>query len=266
MNKFCVVARNFETYFIQRLISEVGQSRVEFIDPWKDRQVPQATKLLVRSTSIYGDDRDLDYLKSMPLSKRVINPLSVLERFRSKPLQYEWMEKQGLPLLPWRRLKGEPSSTVKLFFEDRIISQAIVKPYRGQGGWGVQKLDCETCSHWWESRREQNDEEYLLQAFVDAEEYRYFFIQGQSWVLKRQGKELAANFSVGGSATLSELPEVAKPIILQLVIKSGAHYGAIDFFVAGKNVWILELNTCPGIEQLEQVTQQNIISHLLKSF
>lgn len=263
MNKICIVAKNKSTYFIRRLIEEVGQDIVLF-DPWSDLIFPEAQKYLVRSTGIYGNDLDLMFCKSVE-SEKVFNPLPVLERFRSKSTQYYWFEDKDIPCLPWIHVKGSDLITIEKFF--RLYPELIVKPLRGQGGWGVEALTWESFKLW--KKKKGADEDYLLQPFIkNATEYRYFFLKDHApVVLERKSKSgIAANFQKQGEAKLTQLPLEFQEMVDDLIKKSGAFYGAIDMIVQDGRAYILELNAVPGIEQLEQVSGRNIAREILSSF
>ncbi len=260
MNKFCVFAKNKETYFIKRLIEEVGQEVVLF-DPWTDLELPEAHHYIGRTTGVYRNDLDLMMMKSLPAEK-LINSLKVLTRFRTKSSQYQWFEENDFPVLPWLMVKGTDLLMIEKFF--RLYPEMVVKPLAGQGGWGIEVLRWEQFKSW--KKKKSGDEDYLLQPFIKAAvEYRSFFIRGEeAIVLQRKAKSgIAANFRKEGEATLAELPPEFKQIVNEVIHKSEAHYGAIDLLVHDGRLSILELNTVPGIEQLEKVSGQDIIKKLI---
>lgn len=261
MNKFCVFAKNKETYFIKRLIEEVGD--VKLFDPWSDIELPVAETTIARTTGVYRSDLDLLMLKSLPPDS-VINSYGVLERFRLKNNQYMWFEENDLPVLPWIPVKGTGLLTIEKFF--RLYPELVVKPLAGQGGWGIEALKWETFKSW--KKRKALDEDYLLQPFVrDAVEYRYFFIRGQEpIVLERKAKSgIAANFRKEGEAKLTTFPSKHQATIDNIISRSKAHYGALDLLVKDGELSILELNSAPGIEQVEKISGRNIIGAFLNS-
>lgn len=261
MNKICVIAKNKSTYFIKRLIEEVGQ--VPVFDPWSDFEFPEADKYIVRTTGIYRNDLDLMMMKSLPKEK-VVNSHEVLTRFRTKSSQYAWFEDHNFPSLPWIPLKGTDLVTIEKFF--RLYPEAVVKPIAGQGGWGIEVLTWDSFKTW--KKKKGADEDYLLQPFIkDAIELRYFFLKGHApVVLERSAKTgIAANFQRQGSATVTSLPKEFEGQIDELIQKSGAHYGAMDLLLKDGRLIILELNSVPGIEQLEKVSGQNIIKTFLNT-
>lgn len=262
MNKICVVAKNKDTYFIKRLIEEVGK-RCELFNPWADLEFPVADIYLSRCTGVYKSDLDLLFLKTVAKDK-LVNNFEVLNLFRSKITQYEWFEKEDLPSLPWLPIKGSDILTIEKFF--RLYPELVVKPFLGQGGWGVQKLTWPEFNSW--KKKNSPDENYLLQPLIrDGKEFRYFFIKGKTpIILERRAKSgIAANFQNQGEGLVSNLPDQILEKITKLVNLSTAHYGAIDLFMKDDRMYILELNSVPGIEQLEKISGKNIIKEILES-
>jgi glutathione synthase/RimK-type ligase-like ATP-grasp enzyme len=264
MNKLVVVTKNPNTYFLERLTGEVGNDALVFFNPWTDAFFPKAEKYLVRTTGVYGSDLDLLMLQSLD-SRQIVNSLNSLRRFRSKSLQYSWFDDHDFPTAPWINLKGASLLTIEKFF--RLFPFAVVKPDIGQGGWGVDLFNWERFKGWWK-KMQGKDESYILQAFIgEATELRYFFIKDEfSLVLERKTKNgITANFKKSGEAFVSTLANEYRDIIERMIQASEAQYGAIDLLIKDGQLFILELNSVPGIEQLEKVSGENIIRLLLNA-
>lgn len=259
MNKYCVIARNVKTYFIKRLSEEVGESLVYF-NPWSQDILPSASVYLFRSSAVYGDDQDLKSLASVPSSAKIINPPASLSSFRDKLHQYSRSLGQPFQSIPWINLQGAHLAEAEKFIQ--LHGDVVVKPHRGQQGWGVEKLDRHRLQAWWERR---SDDEYLLQKFISGEEYRLFFIKDSFFLLRRSGDGGVANFALGGEAELALIPPQLREMGRVCIKNSGALYGAIDLIYSKGEYHFLELNLSPGIEQLEKVTGENIIRLLLDS-
>ncbi len=262
MNQICVLAKNSQTYFIRRLIEEVG-NRVALFNPWADFELPEANCYLARTTGVYKSDLDLSLMKGIDQNK-LINPLAALVRFRSKSSQYQWFDDQDIPALPWLPLQNADLIQVERFF--RLYPFLVVKPLVGQGGWGVEVLTWESFGAWWKKRRGK-DESYLLQPYIrETLEFRCFFIEGEAPLfLERSARTgVAANFKAQGSAKVSRFPQEYKEWLGQIISKSGLKYGAIDLFMKSTGPVVLEINAAPGIEQLELLTGKNVIQPLLQ--
>lgn len=258
MNKYCVIARNFKTSFIKRLSEEVGDE-LAFFNPWEDEVLPKARIYFFRSTAIHGSDLDLKSLSRLPENSLLINPEQSLRAFRTKETQYAQGLHEPFQPIPWLSLLGRSLDEARGFAETQ--GPVVVKPIRGQQGWGVERLTSETLCDWWKKR---TDDEYLLQRFIPGRELRLFFIRDQYLLLQRRGEE-TANFARGGSAEACELPRELKALADIFIGNSGAFYGAIDLMESGGKFYFLELNLAPGIEQLEAVTGENVIELLIRS-
>jgi glutathione synthase/RimK-type ligase-like ATP-grasp enzyme len=258
MNKLNVLAKNTGTYFVKRLTDEVGYGGINLINPWIKTNQSFSGDLWVRTTSVYGSDEDLSFCRSWV--GPIINPLVSLERFRRKSLQYEFFKEHSIPYLPWISLKGNDFSQITRKLA-QFGSDLLIKPDRGQGGWGIQRMTEGQLTEWWKG----DDHDFLLQPFIqEKKEFRFFFIQDDEPIILERMGDLTANFTQGGEARLSTLPTKAALMLTDLAQKSGALYGAIDCFLIKDQLVVLELNTCPGIEQLENVSGQNIIRKLLR--
>jgi len=94
---------------------------------------------------------------------------------------------------------------------------------------------------------------------------RCFFIKDDLKItLERKSKtSIDANFKKQGNASLVELPTHLVSVIEKIIDLSGLYYGAIDLLVEGDEIYFLDINAVPGIEQLEAVSHQNIMRKLL---
>lgn len=258
MNKILVVAKNPETYFVKRLIGEVGYLNIYLYNPWTSPPPPDIyTKILFRSSGIYHSDKDLEFARR--LKAEVLNPLRSLVIFRSKSSQYEFFNSQGLPALPWWRLTEWKNDFSEASF--------LVKPDLGQGGWGIQVFGLRELESWREKQTEKGDLSWIIQPYTKASEYRVFFVGQERYTLLREpaGLQKAANFTQMGKVLFVPMPLHLVSLVEELITKSSAYYGAIDLLDTPSGPKFLELNVVPGIEQLEKITGINIIQRLLSA-
>ena len=248
MNKLCVVTRNQETYFIKRLTEEVRE--LVFWNPWENAGLPDAETYLVRTSGVYGDDRDLDLLRNSPHT--VINPVSSHELLRDKAKQFLFLERKGFHLIPWNTLDGRG---------DFLPEKILIKPIRGQGGWGIRVMNQEEFLKW---EKKTTDRSWLVQPYLEnVKELRLFFCGDEEVLLERTG-EIAANFTQGGSARMIPVPSELSELGEEIRMITGLRYGAIDLFETEKGEHlILEINPVPGIEQLEKVSGLNIVRKVI---
>jgi glutathione synthase/RimK-type ligase-like ATP-grasp enzyme len=266
MNKICILARNFETYFIKRLSEEIGNERLIRFNPWLEARPEQVVnQVLVRSSGVYGSDRDLAWLSGQS-DKNIINPLWSLTCFRQKSTQYGFLADHEFCHLPWMSFEQASEEKAQEMSRDTGARKVLVKPDRGQGGWGQKVLLNREVATWKKQKIAVNDTSYLFQPYLEGyQEYRVFFIRDQlQIVLKRRSLTGGpANFAQAGEAELALLPDAILPEVKRLIARSQAYYGAIDLLIGTNNYYFLELNVVPGIEQLEAVSGVNIIRQLL---
>ncbi len=251
MNKMTVVTRNRETYFMKRLTEEVRE--LEYWNPWEDERLPDTESFLVRTTGVYGDDRDLELLRKS--QRNIINPTSSHELLRDKTKQFSYLEKKGFHVIPWKALdsRGE-------FLPEKIL----IKPIRGQGGWGIRTMDQTSFLQW---EKETTDRSWIIQPYLEnVKEFRLFYCGDEEILLERSGG-VAANFTQGGSAKIVSIPTGLSEFGEEIRMITGTFYGAIDFFeMSSGEQLILEINPVPGIEQLEKLSGQNIIRKVISLF
>ncbi len=266
MNKLTVLAKNKETYFIKRLTEEVGKYTFDILDPWTGPDlIPGNKMLLVRTTGVYGDDKDLQFLKGLDNSYKLCNSLEALGMFRSKKSQYELFGRIGIPQVPWINLLDTDLSLIISFIQNFPVPRYLIKPHRGQGGWGIKAMSASKIAEWYQN---SSDHEYILQPCIDgAREYRAFFIGENSWTLERLKAtgRVAANFQLEGEARRVDSDSRFEKIIRRIRTANNVHYAALDILEIENEIFVLELNVVPGIQQLEKVTGENIIRKLLES-
>lgn len=259
MKQVCVVTNNKNTYFIKRLIECVGISDVSFWNPWSESKVPIVDFYLVRTSGVHDpNDLDLKYLHGIK-NAAFVNPLEGLRLCRDKITQEVFFKDQGISTIPWKMVS-------EFRINDFCSRDVLVKPIRGQGGWGIEVLNQQKFSEWYQRQLLKKDLCYLVQPYLkDLEEYRVFFIQKDfQIVLKRMSsKGVTANFTQEGNAQVSVIPIILKDAVDKIIETSNVLYGAIDFLVGSDQYYMLELNTTPGIEQLEKVSGIDVMKILV---
>lgn len=264
MNKILVVAKNPETYFIKRLREEV---HFTLFNPWLDdwEKGFRHSLALVRSSGIYQSDKDLEFLG--PFKGTILNPLKALKLCRQKSTQYHFLQQHHFGHLPWMDL-GQVSLEGAQEWIRKQEGRILVKPDKGQGGWGIEVLGREDFILWWKKQKAREDLDYLIQPYLEeTQEYRVFFIKEELFTLLRKSSQgMTANFRQEGKAQIAALPHYLREELLRLIKSSGVQYGAIDLLVKDQRYYILEINTVPGIEQLEKLSGINIIQRLCQVF
>ncbi len=269
MNKLIVIAKNKKTFFLERLTKELGKQKLSIFDPWGDewgREIISSDPtcpVLVRSTGVYGDDKDLDFLRDLK-HDLIINPLRSLEIFREKNLQYSCFGNLGIPRLPWINLKTSSLIEVHSFLSTSS-EEILIKPNRGQGGRGIRKFLKSEFVEWYQNSR---DLDFVLQPYISQmHEYRLFFIGDDFHITLERFKnknEVVANFYKQSEARLVKTPDFCLDILNQVKNSFFLDYGALDILKFKDQIFLLEVNTVPGIEQLEEKSGHNVMSYLLR--
>lgn len=253
MNHLCVIARNPETYFLKRLTEEVGM--IPLWNPWSGEALPEAANYLVRTTGVYGDDRDLALLRtSENQGRRVTNPVAAHALLRDKARQFLHLERRGFHLIPWKSLDDRG---------DFLPEKILIKPVRGQGGWGIRVMDQKEFLTW---EKTTTDRSWIVQPFLEnVRELRLFYCGDEEILLERSGG-ISANFTQGGNAKVIPIPRELSGLGEEIRFTTGTEYGAVDLFETKEGHLILEVNPVPGVEQLETLTGQNVVRKVLSLF
>jgi glutathione synthase/RimK-type ligase-like ATP-grasp enzyme len=246
-----------ECYSTKRLIEEFQvhyNSSPQLLNPkrlnsnqWLNFQSNFPT--LIRSTGQNYDDSDLYLAQTFntPLIQNIEEQLI----FRDKLRQYLWFEKNNFSTPP-----TEYNYDISSEFS---TGPFIVKSRRGMRGLGVTYIENrKSLLSLLKTLHSINDQQFLVQQFIPATEYRYFIAKGKiQYVLKKEREEqITANANQDVSTELvNNFPQQSINRIISL-LKS--HYYAIDLLFHQGQELLLEINLAPGFKQLEQLTGDNI--------
>lgn len=281
--KIIYFSSNLETYFSKRFFEEcqLGGPEVDIIDPFRSAFSPLEIHnapcfLMYRTSGIHMDDFDLELAKNLYPKAECWNSLAAIHLTRTKMRQMRFFQKHGLPSVPTMALRGrmnEPMVKVLDEFAERFnpAQRWMFKLNRGQQGIGVNLIEGrDNLLSWLETFWAIKDQDFLVQPYIEASaEYRCFFIRktNQIWWLARKGESFKSNFAQGGGAELVTMPpKTVEEIAHKLIDVANCDYGSIDILWTGQEAYVLELNSQPGIEQLEGITQANIMRKLLTAF
>lgn len=282
-DKIIYLSPNIETYFARRFFEECQQDglEVECVNPFQSVISPldihpSQCFIMYRTSGIYFDDYDLEMAKALYPKADVWNPLTAIHLTRTKMRQMRFFIKHGLSYVPTMSMRGRMDEEMMKSVDDfaerfNPDHRWIFKLNRGQQGIGVNLIEGrQKLFSWLETFWAMKDQDFLIQPYIESlNEYRCFFIKktNQIWWLKRSGHDGKSNFAQGGQAELVTIPpKTVEEEALRLIALAPCEYGAIDLLWTGKEAFILELNSQPGIEQLEKITQANIMKKLLTAF
>lgn len=281
--KIIYLSSNLDTYFSRRFHEECESDGLEIQDINPFQSVispldidPARCFIMYRTSGIHLDDFDLEMTKSIYPKADCWNPLAAIHLTRTKLRQLRFFNKHGLTAVPTLALRGRVTEQMMESIDDfaerfNLDHQWIFKLNRGQQGIGVNLIDGrQNLFSWLETFWAIKDQDFLIQPYIKAEaEYRCFFIKktSQFWWLKRSGSGVKSNFSQGGGAEIVSIPpKTVEEEALRLIDLAPCEYGAVDILWTGQEAYILEINSQPGIEQLEKITQANIMKKILTAF
>jgi ribosomal protein S6--L-glutamate ligase len=96
---------------------------------------------------------------------------------------------------------------------------------------------------------------------------RAFVVDGQIvGAMKRQGKEgeFRSNLHRGGSATIIELTDEEERTALKAAKAMGLGVAGVDMLQSEKGPLVLEVNSSPGLEGIENATGRDIARDIIK--
>jgi hypothetical protein len=211
-----------------------------------------------------------------------LQPLVWRKKFSEKISQYEWLTEVELPALePYLWFSSQDVES--LFFQawcrkwSEVSEGWIVKFNRGMQGRGLVHFDSLGALKNHLTLLETLEErDFLLQPFLkETQEYRCLIMEKKmSYIFKRQSEKmkLSANYFQGGKAHLVSLRELPSPIVslfekIENIFTLNQIHGlyAIDVLLdLSGRVWIIDVNANPGFEQMEKISQKNIVREWLE--
>ena len=279
-----VLSRNSNLYSTRRLIDE-GEARnhdIEVIDPLKCDLIIERER-----PSIYYKDRLLDYVDAVIprigasvtfYGCAVVRQFEMMNVFttvtsdailrsRDKLRSFQRLSKAGI---------GMPKTVFTNYSRDveEVISRVggtpvIIKLLEGTQGLGVVLAETKNAA---ESVLEAFNG---LQARALVQEYiaeakgcdlRAFIVDGQViGAMKRQGREgeFRSNLHRGGKADLIKLSEPELKLAIKAARALKLPVCGVDMLQSNRGPLLMEVNSTPGLEGIETITQKNIAKAII---
>lgn len=215
---------------------------------WLNLQVHDP--VLIRFTGINYDDSDLFFAKTFRAS--FIQDIDEQLLFRDKLRQNIWFNENNIPTPP-----TEYNYDCSTQFKQGPF---IAKTRRGMKGLGVTYLEnVKSLNSFLKTLHSINDQQFLIQKYISATEYRYFIVQGKIIHVLKKDKKNTVIGNAGGQAQTTVVQEYPRKIVNQVIKLIKSHYYAIDLLLTEDDKeLILEVNLAAGFEQLEKLTGDNI--------
>lgn len=216
------------------------------------------------------DDKD-GFIQSLTQSSqwgRQVNSADVRLKFWDKTRQKVWLMQNGLPALAFWSHRGElDDKRWRQFSEHHQGAGWVLKVNRGQKGIGVHFIDSEAeLLGWFETLWRLGDQDFVVEPKLQLDrEYRLTILAQKPWALLER-KGFKGNFHQGGQAQELKVNEVSRLLreLVERMCLIPADYLSIDILEARESLYISDLNTAPGFEQLETITGRNFAANLLE--
>ena len=195
----------------------------------------------------------------------VVNPAESIERAVDKYYTSTLLEDAGLPTP--RTVITESSNEAMEAFEE-LGGDVVVKSLFGSLGAGMTRLSDPEVAYRVFKALELTRSVYYLQEFIPhgGEDVRAFVVGGEVVAsMKRRSDDWKTNLSAGGRAEPFELGEDLAELSLRATEAIGLEYSGVDLLrseVDGR-AYVVELNSTPGWEGLQSVSEADIAGRLL---
>ena len=150
---------------------------------------------------------------------------------------------------------------VKAFEE--LGGDVVVKPLFGSLGMGMTRLSDPDTAYRVFRALEMTQGVYYLQEFIPhaREDIRAFVIGGEVVAsMLRRGEDWKTNISAGGSAEPYKIEDELAEMSIKATEAIGLEYSGVDLLRSEDDgrVYVIELNSTPGWQGLQTVTEENI--------
>lgn len=194
---------------------------------------------------------------------RVFNPALSIEKAVDKFYTSALLEEAGIKT-PKTIVSESFSDAMKGYNE--LGGDIVVKPLFGSLGMGITRVSSEDIAYRVFRALEMTKSVYYLQEFIPhgGADIRVFVIGGEVVAsMKRVSENWKTNISSGGKAVKYEPSEEVKEICLKASEKLGLEYTGVDVMLHDDVPYVIELNSTPGWEGLQSVTEVDITSRLV---
>ncbi len=287
--KVGIVASDRREWHVQRLTEELEERGAEAYMLPATRflsRVGVEPKLSVRGYPI--DDYDAVIVRKVPggtaegvfyrmdvlhrlenMRVYVINPADAIEVAVDKFYTSAILEEAGI-CTP-RTVVTERFDEATRAFEE-LGGDVVVKPLFGSLGMGMTRLSDPDTAYRVFRALEMTQGVYYLQEFIPHanEDIRAFVIGGEVVAsMLRRGEHWKTNISAGGSAEPYEIEEELAELSVRAAETIGLEYSGVDLLRSEEDgrVYVIELNSTPGWQGLQTVTEANIsglvVDHLM---
>jgi RimK family alpha-L-glutamate ligase len=194
---------------------------------------------------------------------KVINPPQGIEKAVNKYYTSALLEDAGIST-PRTIVTESFSEAMKAFNE--LGGDVVVKPLFGSLGMGITRITNEDVAYRVFRALEMTKSVYYLQEFIPhgGRDIRVFIIGDQVTAsMQRTSDDWKTNISSGGKAAPYTPSDEAVEMSLKASEKLGLTYTGVDIIETEDKSYVIELNSTPGWEGLQSVTDIDVTEALL---
>lgn len=186
---------------------------------------------------------------------------------RDKWTCFQHLAKMGLPI-PKTTLA--PLHYLPDFLKDFGEGKVILKLTEGTHGQGVILCDNYQNALATAETLQSTKSIFVIQEYIEesrGEDIRVIVVDGQVVAaMKRKSKagDFRSNLHRGGSAIALRLPQETKKIAIQAAKTLGLTVCGIDILQSNRGPLILEVNSTPGLEGIENATKINVAASIIR--
>lgn len=279
-----ILSRNCNLYSTERIIEEGKKRghRVEVIDPLKCDIIIEREK-----PTIYYKDRYLDYVDAViprigasitfygcavvrqfeMMNVFVSATSDAIQRSRDKLRSLQRLSKAGI---------GMPKTVFTNYSRDveEVIEHAggvpvIIKLLEGTQGLGVVLAETKSAAESVLEAFNGLEARVIVQEFIKeakGADIRALIVDGQVvGAMKRQGKEgeFRSNLHRGGTARVITLNEQETQLAINAAKVLKLPVCGVDMLQSARGPLLLEVNSTPGLEGIEEATGRNIAKNII---
>ena len=193
----------------------------------------------------------------------VINPARSIEKAVDKYYTSALLEDAGINT-PRTMVTESFSEAMRAFKE--LGGDVVVKPLFGSLGMGITRVSNEDVAYRVFRALEMTKSVYYLQEFIPhgGRDIRVFIIGDRVVAsMQRVSDDWKTNISSGGKAAKYTPSDEAVEMSLKASEKLGLMYTGVDIIETDEEAYVIELNSTPGWEGLQSVTELDITEALL---
>lgn len=283
--KIKILSRNYNLYSTQRLI-EAAKKRnheVEVIDPlkcdliiekknpsiyYKGRHIEDADAVIPRigaSVTFYGT-AVVRQFEMMGVFSTTESQSLVRSRDKLRSLQVLSRARLGLPKTVFTNYSKDVGEVI-----DHVGgAPLIIKLLEGTQGLGVVLAETKNAAESVIEAFNGLQARVIVQEFIkeaEGADIRAFIVDGHVvGAMKRQGKEgeFRSNLHRGGSASVIQLTDDEENAAIKAAKAMGLGVAGVDMLQSSRGPLILEVNSSPGLEGIEQATGKDIAKSIIR--